>query len=46
VHHIAIDIDCDGVADVSTYLVSKDGELPHTAQQNGSPDHGIVNICD
>jgi hypothetical protein len=42
---VGIDVDGDGVADVSTYIVGPDDELPATAQENGSPDHGIVNIC-
>jgi hypothetical protein len=43
---IAFDGDADGNAEGSTYIVGPHGELPTTAQQNGSPDHGIVNICD
>ena len=36
------DIDGDGTADFSTYIVGPEAELPETAQMNGSPDHGIV----
>lgn len=43
---IAFDVDCDGIADAGTFIVGPNGELPTQAQQNGSPDHGIVNICD
>lgn len=43
---IAFDVDCDGVADAGTYIVGPEGELPTQAQQSGSPDHGIVNVCD
>ena len=42
---IGLDVDGDGTADYTTYIVGPNGELPETAQQNGSPDHGIVNIC-
>lgn len=42
---LAVDVDGDGAADVMTYLVGPNGEIPIQAQQNGSPDHGIVNLC-
>lgn len=42
---LGLDFDGDGVADFSTFIVGPNGELPHTAQENGSPDHGIVHIC-
>ncbi len=42
---VGIDLDGDGAADLMTYIVGPNGELPTQAQQNGSPDHGIVNIC-
>jgi len=42
---IGFDEDGDGVADASTYIVGPGGELPLIAQLNGSPDHGMVNIC-
>jgi hypothetical protein len=43
---IAFDIDCDGIPDAGTYIVGPNGELPATAQENGSTTHGIMNICD
>ena len=42
---IAFDVDCDGKADAGTYIVGPQGEIPTQAQQNGSPDHGIVTVC-
>ena len=42
---VGIDFDGDGVADATTYIVTPNGEIPTQAQQNGSPTHGIVNIC-
>ena len=42
---VAIDVDGDGAADFSTYIVGPESELPEVAQFNGSPDHGIVNLC-
>jgi hypothetical protein len=42
---IAFDVDCDGKADVTTFIVGPLGEIPTVAQMNGSPDHGIVNVC-
>jgi hypothetical protein len=42
---VGFDLDGNGTADASTYLVGPSGELPETAQLNGSPDHGVVNIC-
>jgi hypothetical protein len=41
---IGFDVDGDGKADVSTYIVGPYGEIPEKAQLNGSPCHGIVNI--
>ncbi|MGH8971842.1 MAG: hypothetical protein ACRD0C_01375 [Acidimicrobiia bacterium] len=38
--------DADGNVFGSTYIVGPNGEIPIAAQQNGSPDHGIVNRCD
>src|SRR5262245_26152498 len=43
--HVGIDFDGDGKVDVVTYIVSPRGALPDTAINNGSPDHGIVDIC-
>lgn len=42
---LGLDFDGDGVADFHTFIVGPNGEVPQTAQENGSPDHGIVNIC-
>lgn len=42
---VAFDSDGDGIADVMTYIVGPNAEIPLQAQQNGSPDHGIVNLC-
>ncbi len=42
---VGIDFDGDGSVDVMTYIVGPEGDaLPHTAIDNGSPDHGIVDI--
>jgi hypothetical protein len=42
---VGLDLDGDGTVDVMTYMVGPDGDaLPDTAIDNGSPDHGIVNI--
>jgi hypothetical protein len=42
---IGLDFDGDGTVDAMTYMVGPDGDaLPETAIQNGSPDHGIVDI--
>ena len=43
---VAFDVDGDGEADFSTYQVTPGDEIPPQAQQNGSPDDGIVNVCD
>jgi hypothetical protein len=43
---IAFDFDGDGEADASTFIVTPNDEIPEQAQENGSPDHGIINICD
>ena len=42
---IGLDVDGNGTADYTTYIVGPNGELPDPAQWNGSPDHGVVNIC-
>jgi hypothetical protein len=43
--NLGLDLDGDGTADVMTYMVGPEGDaLPETAIQNGSPDHGIVDI--
>src|SRR5687767_2894466 len=36
---IGIDITGDGAADFTTFIVGPGGEIPMTAQQNGSEDH-------
>jgi hypothetical protein len=42
---IGYDVDGDQTVDVMTYQVGPDGDaLPDTAIDNGSPDHGIVDI--
>ena len=41
----AIDLNGDGTADISTFLVTPGNEVPPIAQDSGSPDHGIVDIC-
>ena len=42
--HLGIDFDGDGVADMSTFIVGPDDEIPETAQENGAPCLGIVNF--
>lgn len=42
---IGVDLDGDRDADLMTYIVGPNDEIPTQAQQNGSPDHGIVNLC-
>lgn len=43
---VAWDEDGDGVADGHTFVgIGPEGEIPLSAQLNGSPDHGIVNLC-
>lgn len=42
---VGVDLDGDAKADMMTYIVTPTGEIPTKAQQNGSPDHGIVNLC-
>jgi hypothetical protein len=42
---IGLDFDGDGAADATTFIVGPGGEIPLNAQLNGSPDHGIVNLC-
>ena len=41
---IGLDFNSDGVADVVTYLVGPASELPQTAQNNGSPCHGVTSL--
>lgn len=35
-----------GTSATSTFIVTPEGHIPHQAQDNGSPDHGVVNVCD
>jgi hypothetical protein len=42
---VGLDLDGDGAGDVTTFIVGPEGDaLPQTAIDNGSPDHGIVDI--
>jgi hypothetical protein len=41
---LGFDLDGDGAADVSTYIVGPDAEIPEEAQFNGAACHGIINI--
>jgi hypothetical protein len=41
---VGFDLDGDGAADIATYIVGPNGELPDPAQQNGATCQGIVNI--
>ena len=41
---IGIDFDGDSVADIATWIVGKDGEVPVVAQQNGAPCNGVVDF--
>jgi hypothetical protein len=41
---LGIDFDGDGDADLTTYIVGPNGELPEAAQLSGSECNGIVNI--
>jgi hypothetical protein len=41
---IGFDINGDGVADVTTFIVTPNFELPVQAQVNGALCHGIVSI--
>jgi hypothetical protein len=41
---LGFDLDSDGTADVSTYIVGPDMEIPEQAQFNGAVCHGIINI--
>jgi hypothetical protein len=42
---VGFDVDGDGTPEATTYIVGPNDEIPTTAQLNGSPNHGIVNIC-
>lgn len=41
---VGLDFDSDGVVDVSTYIVGREGEIPDRAQLNGDPCHGVTSI--
>lgn len=41
---IGFDLDGDGAADVSTYIVGPAGEIPEQAQSNGATCRGIIDI--
>ena len=41
---IGFDVDGDGAADFSTWIVGPDGELPTQAQYNGATCQGVMNI--
>ena len=43
---IGFDMTGDGVADVSTYIVGPESEIPLVAQTAGAECNGIVNIAD
>jgi hypothetical protein len=42
---VGFDIDGDGVGDIATYIVGKNGEIPTKAQFNGDPCKGATNIA-
>ena len=41
---VGFDIDGDNVADLATYIVGPNGEIPQNAQDNGATCQGIINI--
>ena len=41
---LGFDLDGDAAADVSTYIVGPDAEIPEEAQFNGAACHGVINI--
>lgn len=41
---LGFDLDGDAVADVSTFIVGPDMEIPEEAQFNGPACHGITNV--
>jgi len=41
---IGFDMDGDGVADLSTWIVGPEGEIPMQAQMNGPACRGVTNI--
>jgi hypothetical protein len=42
---VGFDIDGDGAADIATYIVGPNDELPEQAQDNGATCQGIINIA-
>ena len=43
---VGLDFDGDGAADVTTFIVGPEDEVPEEAQFNGAPCAGVVNIGD
>jgi hypothetical protein len=41
---IGFDVNGDGVADATTYIVGPNFELPDVAQFSGAPCHGVISI--
>jgi hypothetical protein len=41
---IGFDLDSDGDADITTWIVGKYGEIPLKAQMSGAECHGVINI--
>jgi hypothetical protein len=41
---LGFDVNGDGIADASTYIVGPNDELPDQAQINGAQCHGVVSI--
>jgi hypothetical protein len=41
---IGFDLDGDGVADLTTFIVGPNFAIPEQAQLNGAPCHGIISI--
>lgn len=41
---VGFEVDGDGKADFSTYIVTPASEIPRHAQDNGAECHGIVNV--
>ena len=43
---LGFDLNGDSIADITTFIVTPNGEIPLQAQLNGALCHGIVNIGD
>jgi len=41
---VGLDFDGDGKADITTWIVGPEGEIPTKAQFNGKPCQGVTNI--